>query len=125
MRQYFTGFFTAICLCISFHFFINSDKSSIEEINLPITIQDHNGKIVINSESIRFYNKEKEEILFLGSTVRNAGSIQIKNKDGYKVINLDAWYGDGFNGNGSVTVNNSYGNYGWSVIGKVSESHYQ
>ena len=57
--------------------------------------------------------------------MREAGSIQIKNNKGYKVVNLGAWYGDGFNGNGSIVVNNAYGNYGWSVIGKVSEVHYQ
>ena len=90
----------------------------------PIIIEDDKGKVIINSESIRFYNKEKQEILFVGSTVREAGSIQIKNNKGYKVVNLGAWYGDGFNGNGSITVNNAYGNYGWSVIGKVSEVHY-
>ena len=125
MRQYFTGFFTALCLATSLYFFISSDSSSSEEVNLPIIIEDDKGKVVINSESIRFYNKEKEEILFVGSTVREAGSIQIKNNRGYKVVNLGAWYGDGFNGNGSITVNNAYGNYGWSVIGKVSEVHYQ
>ena len=75
MRQYFTGFFTALCLATSLYFFISSDSSSNEEVNLPIIIEDDKGKVVINSESIRFYNKEKEEILFLGSTVRNAGSI--------------------------------------------------
>tara|TARA_A100001015_G_scaffold184424_1_gene205191 strand:+ start:1082 stop:1378 length:297 start_codon:yes stop_codon:yes gene_type:complete len=95
MRQYFTGFFTALCLTTSLYFFISSDSSSNEPVNLPIIIEDDKGKVVINSESIRFYNKEKEEILFVGSTVREAGSIQIKNNKGYNVVNLGAWYGDG------------------------------
>ena len=75
MRQYFTGFFTALCLTTSLYFFISSEISFIEKVNLPIIIEDDKGKVVINSESIRFYNKEKEEILFVGSTVREAGSI--------------------------------------------------
>ena len=66
MRQYFTGFFTALCLAASLYFFISSDSSSSEKVNLPIIIEDDKGKVVINSESIRFYNKEKKEILFVG-----------------------------------------------------------
>ena len=47
------------------------------------------------------------------------------NDKGYNVASLGAWYSDGYSGNGSITVNNDYGNYGWSIIGKVSEMHYQ
>ena len=125
MRQYFTGFFTASCLATSLCFFIISNTNSSEKLNLPIIIEDDKGKIVISSESIRLYNKKREEVLFLGSSISDAGTIKIKNNNGYKVISLGSWYGDGFNGNGSITVNNAYGNYGWSVIGKVSETHYQ
>ena len=125
MKQYFTGFFTAFTLCISLYLFFCSSNKPKNATNKPITIEDDRGKIIITSESIRIFNKAKGEVVFLGSSNRNSGSIKIMNDKGYNVASLGAWYGDGYSGNGSITVNNDYGNYGWSVIGKVSEMHYQ
>ena len=125
MKQYFTGFFTAFTLCISLYIFFSSSSKPNYETNKPITIEDDRGKIIITSESIRIFNKAKGEVVFLGSSNRNSGSIEIRNHKGYNVASLGAWYGDGYSGNGSIIVNNDYGNYGWSVIGKVSEMHYQ
>ena len=125
MKQYFTGFFTTFILCISLYLFFSSSSKPNCATNKPITIENNRGKIIINSESIRIFNKAKGEVVFLGSSNRNSGSIKIMNNKGYNVASLGAWYGDGFSGNGSITVNNDYGNYGWSVIGKVSEMHYQ
>ena len=125
MKQYFTGFFTAFTLCISLYLFSSRSSKPNYVTNKPITIEDDRGKIIISSESIRIFNKAKGEVVFLGSSNRNSGSIKIMNNKGYNVASLGAWYGDGYSGNGSITVNNDYGNYGWSVIGKVSEMHYQ
>ena len=125
MKQYFTGFFTALTLGISFYLFLSSPGKTHYAANKPIMIEDDRGKIIITSESIRIFNKAKGEVVFLGSKFRNSGSIEIKNDKGYNVASLGAWYGDGYNGNGSITLNNNYGRYGWSVIGKVSEMHYQ
>jgi len=125
MKQYFTGFFTAFTLSISLYLFFSSSSKPNYAKNKPITIEDDRGKIIITSESIRIFNKAKGEVVFLGSSNRNSGSIKIMNDKGYNVASLGAWYGDGYSGNGSITVNNDYGSYGWSVIGKVSEMHYQ
>ena len=125
MKQYFTGFFTALTISISLYLFFSSPSKLNFITNKPITIEDDRGKIIITSESIRIFNKAKGEVVFLGSSNRNSGSIKIMNDKGYNVASLGAWYGDGYSGNGSITVNNDYGSYGWSVIGKVSEMHYQ
>ncbi len=125
MKQYFTGFFTAFTLCISLYLFFSNSSKPNYETNKPITIVDDKGKIIITSESIRIFNKAKGEVVFLGSSTRNLGSIEIKNDKGYNVARIGAWYGDGYSGNGSIIVNDDYGSYGWSVIGKVSEMHYQ
>ena len=125
MKQYFTGFFTALTLSISLYLYFSNLSQPNYATNKPITIEDDRGKIIITSESIRIFNKAKGEVVFLGSSTRNAGSIEIKNDKGYNVASVGAWYGDGYSGNGSITVNNDHGNYGWSVIGKVSEMHYQ
>ena len=89
------------------YFFIKIDSSSSKWFNLPITIDNDKGKAFINSESICFYNEEKEGILFLGSNVCGAISIKIKNDKSYKVVKLGYWYEDSFNGNGLITVNNA------------------
>ena len=125
MKQYFTGFFTALILSVSTYLFFGNKSKLNFTMNKPITIEDDRGKIIITSESIRIFNKAKGEVVFLGSSSRNSGSIEIKNDKGYNVANIGAWYGDGYSGNGSIIVNNDYGSYGWSVIGKVSEMHYQ
>ena len=125
MKQYFTGFFTALILSVSLYLFFCSPSETNYITNKPITIEDDRGKIIITSESIRIFNKFKGEVVSLGSSTRNSGSIDIKNDKGYNVASIGAWYGDGYSGNGSITVNNDYGSYGWSVIGKVSEMHYQ
>ena len=125
MKQYFTGFFTALTLSISLYLYFSNLSQPNYATNKPITIEDDRGKIIITSESIRIFNKAKGEVVFLGSSNRNSGSIEIKNDKGYNVASVGAWYGDGYSGNGSITVNNDHGNYGWSVIGKVSEMHYQ
>ena len=125
MKQYFTGFFTALTISISLYLFFSSTSKPNYATNKHITIEDDRGKIIITSESIRIFNKAKGEVVFLGSSKRDSGSIEIMNDKGYNVASLGAWYGDGYSGNGSITVNNDYGRYGWSVIGKVSEMHYQ
>ena len=125
MKQYFTGFFTALTLSISLYLYFSNLSQPNYATNKPITIEDDRGKIIITSESIRIFNKSKGEVVFLGSSGKNSGSIKIMNDKGYNVASLGAWYGDGYSGNGSITVNNDYGSYGWSVIGKVSEMHYQ
>ena len=71
MRQYFTGFFTASFLATSLCFFIISNTNSSEKLNLPIIIEDDKGKIVISSESIRLYNKKREEVLSRISISKN------------------------------------------------------
>ena len=74
---------------------------------------------------MRFINKEGKEIVYIGVDKKMAGKIQIQNRSGYKIASMGSWYGDGFSGNGYIDVSDAYGQYGWSVIGKVSPGHYQ
>ena len=41
------------------------------------------------------------------------------------ILDIGAHHGDRFGGNGVVNINNEHGEYGWSVIGKVSPNHYK
>ena len=74
---------------------------------------------------MRFFNKEDKEIVYIGVSKKMAGKFQIQNKSGYKIASMGAWYGDGFSGNSYIDVSDSYGQYDWSVICKVSPGHYQ
>ena len=126
MRQYFTGFFSALCLSASFYLFteVSHDNSDNNEEN-QVVLTGEDGKTIIEGGSMRFINKEGKEIVYIGVDKKMAGKIQIQNRSGYKTASMGSWYGDGFSGNGYIDVNDAYGQYGWSVIGKVSPGHYQ
>ena len=126
MRQYFTGFFSALCLSASFYLFteVSHDNSDNNEEN-QVVLTSEDGKTIIEGGSMRFINKEGKEIVYIGVDKKMAGKIQIQNRSGYKTASMGSWYGDGFSGNGYIDVNDAYGQYGWSVIGKVSPGHYQ
>ena len=126
MRQYFMGFFSALCLSASFYFFAdaNHDNSSNDEKD-QVILSSGDGKTIIEGGSMRFFNKEGKEIVYIGVSKKMAGKIQLQNSSGYKIASMGAWYGDGFSGNGYIDVSDAYGQYGWSVIGKVSPGHYQ
>ena len=126
MRQYFTGFFSALCLSVSFYLFIETNYDNIGSENKnQVVLNSDIEKIIIEGDSMKFFNKEEQEIIYIGVSERMAGKIQILNKSGYKIASMGAWYGDGFSGSGYIDVSNEYGQYGWSVIGKVSPEHYQ
>ena len=126
MRQYFTGFFSALCLSASFYLFteVSHDNSDNNEEN-QVVLTSEDGKTIIEGGSMRFINKEGKEIVYIGVDKKMAGKIQMQNRSGYKTASMGSWYGDGFSGNGYIDVNDAYGQYGWSVIGKVSPGHYQ
>ena len=97
MRQYFTGFFSALCLSVSFYLFIETNYDNIGSEN--------KNQVVLNSD--------------IGKTIIEGGSMKIFNKEGLEIIYI------GVSGSGYIDVTNEYGQYGWSVIGKVSPEHYQ
>ena len=126
MRQYFMGFFSALCLSASFYFFAdaNHDNSGNDQKD-QVILSSGDGKTIIEGGSMRFFNKEGKEIVYIGVSKKMAGKIELQNRSGYKIASMGAWYGDGFSGNGYIDVSDAYGQYGWSVIGKVSPGHYQ
>ena len=101
MRQYFTGFFSALCLSASFYLFteLSHDNSDNNEEN-QVVLTGEDGKTIIEGGSMRFINKEGKEIVYIGVDKKMAGKIQIQNRSGYKTASMGSWYGDGFSGNG-------------------------
>ena len=145
MKQYFTGFFTAVCLTASLFLFMgfqNIEEAEViflsDEGNYftalgpgEIYLQNPDGKVGIkigindNGGFIETYNNEGKVTASIGSNRKMDGEIILKNKLGYNVVNMGAHRGDGFSGNGVLNINNQNGEYGWSIIGEVSSEHYK
>jgi len=126
MKQYLTGFFSAFCISISLFLFLDKDiKASNDTKTDKIIIEGPNGTTIIRGGTIELFNAKNQEILSLGYNRKMDGQINIKNNMGYNIVNIGAHHGDGFGGNGVVSINNEHGEYGWSVIGKVSPDHYK
>ena len=126
MRQYFIYFLMALFLSTSGYFYFKTVTLSINKsYNEEIVLESEFGKTIIKGGKIILLNKENLIITTLGSGDKNSGELVIHNNLGYEVINLGAHYGDGMSGNGLFNINNQNGEYGWSVIGRVREEHYQ
>ena len=145
MKQYFTGFITAVCLTSSLFLFMGSqiiDEAEViflrDESDLftglgpgEIYLENPDGEVAIrigingNGGFIKTYNNEGKMTASIGSNKEMDGEIILKNKLGYNVVSLGAHRGDGFSGNGVLNINNQNGEYGWSVIGEVSPEHYK
>ena len=84
MRQYFTGFFSALCLSASLYLFteVSHDNSDNNEEN-QVVLTSEDGKTIIEGGSMRFINKEGKEIVYIGVDKKMAGKIQMQNRSGY------------------------------------------
>lgn len=126
MRQYFIYFLMALFLSTNVYFYFKTVTiSKNKPYNKEIVLESEFGKTIIKGGKIILLNKENLIITTLGSSDKNSGELVIHNNLGYEVINLGAHYGDGMSGNGLFNINNQNGEYGWSVIGRVREEHYQ
>jgi hypothetical protein len=126
MKQYFIYFLMALFLSTNVYFYFKTvTLSKNKSYNKEIVLESEFGKTIIKGGKIILLNKENLIITTLGSSDKNSGELVIHNNLGYEVINLGAHYGDGMSGNGLFNINNQNGEYGWSVIGRVREEHYQ
>jgi hypothetical protein len=131
MKQYLMGFITAICLTTSGLLFMGSQNNNLGDIVVQSISVQNDGKEVAwlgtneNGGLINILNSDGKRIVHIGANNRKDGKINVQNKLGYNVISMGAHRGDGFSGNGSLTINNQNGEYGWSVIGEVSPEHYK
>ena len=126
MKQYFISFLTAFFLIINIYFYYYSSALfKNNSLNNELILESEFGKTIITGGQITLFNQENLIIATLGSNNRKSGEFSIYNHNGYNIINLGAHYGDGMNGNGVFNINDQSGEYGWSVIGKVRDAHYQ
>ena len=84
MKQYFTGFFTALCLALSFFVFSGANKTNLGDItvNSIKVVDDGSGGYIIT------YNSDGERTSFLGTSEGGLGKVATYNLIGSE-INLD------------------------------------
>ena len=135
MKQYFTGFFTALCLTTSFFLFLGA-RIDQNEFNKPIMIKGIKGYTYLDGDGIyitsqrsnnvkvffgidgqdngliRLNNSQNKEMAFLG--MKNNDSIfQINNVDGFKNCLISSE-----NNYGVISLFNRYGKLGFFQSGQ-------
>ena len=82
MMKYFTGFFTALCLVVSFFLFTGANKTNLGDItvNSIKVVDDGSGGYIIT------YNSDRERTSYLGTSEGGAGKIATYNLIGNEVV---------------------------------------
>ena len=82
MKQYFTGFFTALCLALSFFVFTGANKTNLGDItvNSIKVVDDGSGGYIIT------YNSDGERSAFLGTSEGGLGKVATYNLMGSEII---------------------------------------
>lgn len=94
MKQYFTGFFTAICLTSSIFIFMGSKNKNLGDITVS-SISIYPGKR--GGGYIKTYNDQGHQTAYFGTGENGVGLIGVHNSVGSQVAYLGAGaYGSGF-----------------------------
>ena len=86
MKQYYTGFFTAVCLTTSLFLFIGSQNSQEIEAR-SLILKGVSGTTSIIGGNISMYNNEGKQTAYLGTTNDGSSWLVLYN-DGTKYSNL-------------------------------------
>ena len=138
MKQYFTGFFTAVCLTASAFLFMGAQNKNLGDITVDsITLTDENYRCTISPDGINIgkrdgsfyglmatmscsdtggmlglFNSNDKVIVNLGSSDDGNGFFTTHHKDGTVVTIL----GSKDDGDGSLLINNANGKQASSLI---------
>ena len=121
MKQYFTGFFTAVCLTASVFIFMGSQNKNL-------------GDIVVHSISVQ---NDGKEVVWLGTGEGGVGFLETFDADGKKTVYLGTgeegvgflkthnihekmtgYFGTDKNNDGVIGLFDRYGDEGWFQSGK-------
>ena len=105
MKQYFIGFFTAVCLVTSTFLFIASSNNKFQDLEVrtnTVTNSDSNIKTTIRGGSITLYNNRNEAKGVFGLNEKS-GYIHLINHNNYKVFRRGSLYGEGHSGDRYLT----------------------
>tara|TARA_B100001765_G_C19226655_1_gene216275 strand:+ start:171 stop:467 length:297 start_codon:yes stop_codon:yes gene_type:complete len=96
MKQYFTGFITAVCLTASSFMFIGAESKNMGDIEVnSIKVVDNNGRITVNLGTnvigggwLGTYNANGKKTSYLGTGEGGTGILVTYNADGEETIFL-------------------------------------
>ncbi len=104
MKQYFTGFFTALCLVTSFFLFLGA-RIDQNEFNKPIVIKGTNGFTYLDGDGIFIASENSNNVkAFFGLDKQDGGMIRLHNS-----LNREMAYLGTKNEHGMLKLNNSNG----------------
>ena len=113
MKQYFTGFFTAVCLTASVFIFMGSQNKNLGDIEVnSISVRTADGKEPIyigygreGDGYIQTFNADGKQTANLGTSKEGGGHLKTYNADGKETVFL----GTGVSGIGYLKTYNSHG----------------
>ena len=106
MKQYFTGFFTAVCLTASVFIFMGSQNKNLGDIKVnSIYITGELGTTLISGGVMGIKNKDGNYVNLVEVNDEGGGQLQTFNADG----NRTAYVGTGEGGIGFLTTHNEHG----------------
>ena len=138
MNQYFTGFFTAVCLTASVFIFMGSQNKNLGDIEAnSIKIKGVYGETTILDGTIITYNADGKQTSYLGTGDGGGGFLTTNNADGKQTAYLGTgesgsgflathntlgvmtgYFGTNQDNDGIVTLSDRYGDKGWRQSGK-------
>ncbi len=127
MKEYFTGFFTAMIFTVSLFLFVGAKKNNEKDLvvnSISVINPSNSQKTRIEGGKITILNK-RNKVKGIFATEERSGYLYLMNHNNRKIFRSGAIYGDGHGGDGFLFLGNQYGDYGWSVSGKESADHYK
>ena len=143
LKQYFTGFFTALCLSASFVLFVGSHKKSLGSVVVDsiivkgddgsMTTIIGSGMITYNTNGkqscyvgtadqgggvIRTSNINGKETCYLGANILSNGELIINNNKGNTIVWMGSIDNKNHMGDGGINLFDRYGDFGWGASGK-------
>ena len=138
MKQYFTGFFTAVCLTASVFLFMGSQIKNLGDIDADsIKLTSELGTTYLLAGGIILENKDGNHVLTVAIGDGGGGHLTTFNADGKKMSYLGTgegggghletfnvhekmtgYFGTGENNDGVAILFDRYGDGGWTVSGK-------
>ena len=95
MKQYFTGFFTALCLTTSFFLFLGA-RIDQNEFNKPIMIKGIKGYTYLDGDGIYFTSQKSNNVkVFFGIDGQDNGLIRLNNSSNKEMAFLGVKNNDG------------------------------
>ena len=108
MKQYFTGFFTAVCLTASVFLFLGAQKQQFDDIIAKtISLVHEDGtQTIIGGKGAAIFNKNSQPIVLFGESDDGVtGFLTLYNDKGKEIVRI----GNDGDGGGHLLTNNKYG----------------